>query len=196
MAGILQPITDILTILRSIPVTNGDGNIVQPYVRVWNNQTKYEHEGTQTAFPKPAFFLETMNDVVLEELGMGMQSADVGFRVRIIHEYYDAGDGTFEQDLVIFSLRDKVRATLSLLEVTGCGPLVAVRESQDYEHTNIYHYIIDFVCNFTDSTASPLDPNAGRFIDSTPPLALDLTATLVDSVPGPVPDTSYYKIPN
>lgn len=194
MAGIVQPIIDIVTLLRTIMVTNGDGQSVVPYVRIWNNQVRYEHEGNQTNFPKPAFFLEVVNDVQYEELGKGVQAADVGFRVHIVHEYYDAQDGTFEQDLPVFDLRDKIRATLSLVEVTACGPLCVVREGQDYEHTNIYHYIIEFVCNFIDSKGSPLDPPAGKYIDSTPPLGLQLTATLVDSIPEPPLDENYYKI--
>lgn len=195
MAGILQPITDILTLLRTMTVTNGNNQQVAPYVRIWNNQVHYEHEGQQTAYPKPAFFLEIVNDVQYEQLGMGVQAADVGFRVHIVHEYLDAQDGTFEQDLPVFDLRDRVRALLSLVEVTACGPLTVIREAQDYEHTNIYHYIIDFVCNFIDSKGSPLDPSAGKFIDSTPPLAAQLTAVVVESIPGTVQDSSYYKIP-
>lgn len=196
MAGIVQPMMDICTLLRTITINNGDGQAATPYVRVWNNQVRFEHEGQQTDFPKPAFFLEVVNDVQYEELGKGFQAADVGFRVHIVHEFMDAQDGTFEQDLDVFALRDKVRATLSLVEVTACGPLVVVREGQDYEHTNIYHYIIEFVCNFIDSKGSPLDPDAGKYIDSTPPLTLQLTASIVGSVPGPTPDESYYKIPS
>jgi hypothetical protein len=196
MAGIVQPITDIVAILRTILVVNGDGNTVTPHVRIWNNQVRFEHEGKQTNFIKPAFFLEVVNDVQYEELGKGFQAADVGFRVHIVHEYYDAQDGTFEQDLPIFDLRDKVRAKLSLVEVTACGPLCVVREGQDYEHTNIYHYIIEFVCNFIDSKGSPLDPSAGKYIDSTPPLTLQLTETIVPNIPNSPPDAgNYYKIP-
>lgn len=184
MAGIKQPVIDILTLLETIQVTNGDGNIVTPHVRIWNNQTKYEINGTLYNFPKPAFFLEIINNVSYQEIGKGFQSADIGFRIHIVTEFYDAQNGTMEQDLVIFDLRDKIKATLSLFEPTAVGPLVCVSEKQDEEHTNIVEWLLDFVANFIDSKGSPLDTNAGKYVDSTPPADLDLTANLVDSIDG------------
>lgn len=176
MAAILQPIQDILTKLATLQVVNGDGKTVDLYARVWNNQLKFEHEGKSYNFPKPAAFLEVINEAKYEELGIGFQSCDVGFRVHIVHEYYNA-DGTFEQDLTIFALRDSVVALLSLYQPTACGPMVRTHETQEYDHDNVYHYVIDFVTHFIDSKGSKYDPSTGKYIDTTPPTNLNLVVT-------------------
>ncbi len=184
MAGIKQPILDIKTRIATLQVTNGDGTTKGVYVNIWNNQLNYEVSGQLYDFPKPACFIEVINDVQYQQLGGGFQSADVGFRIHVVHEFYDAQDGDFEKNLPVFDLRDSLRALLCLYEPTACGPLVVVAEAQDYQHTNIYHYVIDFVCNFTDSKGSPYDPATGRYIDKDPPTALQVDVSLVDSIPG------------
>lgn len=190
MAGIKAPILDILNKLAEI----SDFRMI----RIWNNQINYEKDGQLYNFPKPAAFLEVINDPIYEQLGLGFQSSDVGWRIHICHEFYDAQDGSFEQDLPIFDLRDKVVAKLSLFEPTACGPLTRVAETQDYEHDNIYHYIIEFVCNFIDSKGSPYDPDSGSYIDKQPPTALQVNANIVDAIEGVenVPPHDYkFKIP-
>ena len=172
MSGIKQPITDLLTLLRTIPVTNGDGYNVAPVVRIWNNQITRIKEGQQELFPMPAFFVELSN-VPFENIGQGFRSGDLAFKIHIAHECYDAQDGTFEQDLPVFDLRDKIIAYLSGERLTGCGPLESTGEAQDYDHDNIYHYIVDFTCNFTDSIASKEDTgNPNAYTNSTPPTKL------------------------
>lgn len=178
MAGVLQPITDLLTKLRTLTVTNGDNETVTPYVRIWNNQLAYDLEGQGNSFQKPAFFVEVLNDAVYENIGEYFRSADLSFRIHIIHEFYDAQDGTNEQDLVVFALRDKLVANLSGHRLTACGPLNPVVEVQDYEHKNLYHYIIDFVCNFTDSKGSKYDSDHPQhYIQRDPPVDLELDIT-------------------
>lgn len=180
MAGIVQPITDLLNKLRTIPVTNGDNNAAVPYVRIWNNQAAYLAEGKLEMFPLPAFLVETVNSPTYEILGMGYRSADLSFKIHILHEFYDAADGTFEQDLKVYALRDKLVAYLTGYNLTSCGPLEAMSETMDYEHTNIYHYIVDFVCNFIDSKGSRYDPdNPNAFVTKTPPtdVAFNVTKT-------------------
>ncbi len=164
MATIKQPVQDILTLLGNMQVVNADGNTVVLYTRVWNNQYKLEQDGKLYSYAKPAAFVEVVNQAAYSVLGQGYRSADIIFRIHLIHEYYNI-DGTLEQDLAIFDLRDAVIALLHLHCPTGCGPLNAVKEQQEYDHTNIYHYTIDFVCNFTDTGGS----TDGQFIYSVPP---------------------------
>ena len=192
MAGIKQPIQDILALLATMQVVNADGNTVGMCSRVWNNQFKYEEEGKLYNYAKPAAFLEVINKATYDEIGIGFQSCDVGFRVHLIHEYYNA-DTTFEQDLKIFDLRDQVVALLSHYKPTACGPMVRTGEEQEYDHNNIYHYIIDFITNFTDSKGSEYDPAAGKYIYSTPPTTLNLVmakapiSTLTDPIISELP---------
>src|SRR6185312_6140979 len=133
MAGILQPIQDVLNRLATLQVVNGDGQTTNLYARVWNQQVKFEHEGKSYNFPKPAAFLEVINEAKYNELGIGFQSCDIGFRVHLVHEYYNL-DGMFEQDLTIFALRDAVVALLSHYQPTACGPIVRTGETQEYDH--------------------------------------------------------------
>ena len=180
MPGIKQPLQDMLTRLTTLTVTNGDGSTVYLYCRVWNNQIRYEEDGTLYNFPKPAAFVEVVSPATFETLGQGYQSCDINFRVHLTHENYN-NEGTFEQDLAIFDLRDRVKALLTAYEPTNCGPLNVINEQQDFEHTNVYHYIMDFVCNFTDTKGSKLDADhTDKFIPSVPPTTMILNVTTND----------------
>lgn len=179
MAGIKTPLTDLLTRLRTLTVVNGDGNSVSPHVRIWNNQIAYLKDGKLSSFPMPAFFVEVVNNPTYEILGQGFRSADLSFKIHIAHEFYDAGDGTFEQDLPVFGLRDLLIANLTGHNLTACGPLNSVSETQDFEYEKVYHFIVDFVCNFTDSIGSKYDPNHPEaYIDSIPPTELEIDTTI------------------
>lgn len=172
-----------MTKLSEIIVPNGEGGTQTMYVRVWNNHLATEKAGQSYDWPKPAAFVEFITPVDFNQLGGGFRSADLGVRVHLIHEYYNQ-DGTFEQDLEVFDYRDKILAKLSLYEPTACGPLTGVSEQQDYDHDNLYHYIIDFACNFTDSKGSPYDPGAGKFIDKDPPTGIEIIANLETNIAG------------
>lgn len=187
MSGIAAPMLDILNLMLTVPGVK--------HVNIWNNQIKDEDKGKIYDFAKPALFLEQIQHPAYEELGLGLQTADMGWRIHIAHEFYDDQDGNFERNIPVMYLRDDVVATLSHQWPTACGPLVKKTEAQDPNHTNIYHYVVDFVCNFIDSKGSPYDEAAGKHIDSVPPTGLDLEAELVPALPVPTPRTSRFKIP-
>lgn len=177
MSGIKAPLLDILSRLATLNVIDGNGNTVKLYSRIWNNQLNSERNAEIYDFPKPSAFVEFITPVSFQELGGNFGSADLGINIHLIHEYYNQ-DGTFEQDLAVFDLRDSIVRLLSQYKPTACGLMVKVSEQQDYDHDNLYHYIIGFVTNFTDSTSSPYDPAAGKYIDSEPPTALQLDVTM------------------
>lgn len=187
MAGIRQPIQDILTLLQTISSRNNNGQVVPLRARIWNNQVRRDQHGESYAFEKPAVFLEVINGVKYEQMGQGYQNADIGWRVHLIHEFYDAADGTMDQDLPVFDIRDQIITALSFYEATGCGPLEKTSEDQDFDHTNIYHFTIDFVCNFIDSKGSKWDQ--GAFQVKAPPTSAELDITT------PAPQTVVYNIP-
>lgn len=169
MAGIKQVIQDVLTRLSAIQVRNQDGNLVPIYARVWNNQLETMLDGSNYPFPRPAALVEILTNFTL--VGLGVRSADLGIRVHLIHDYYNQ-DGTMEQDLVIFDLRDMILSPnlgLSQYCPTACGTLNCVGEEQDFNHTNVYHYILNFICNFTDDKGSKYDPTTGFYVYETDP---------------------------
>jgi hypothetical protein len=59
--------------------------------------------------------------------------------------------------------------------------MIRTGETQDYEHTNLYHYIIDFITNFTDSKGSSYDSAAGKYITSVPPTELEIDITTTET---------------
>lgn len=193
MAGIKAPLQDILTRLATLDVTSRDGITAKLYARVWNNQVNSERRGELYDFPKPAGFVEIINQVQFQEIGGNFRAADLGINIHLVHEYYNA-DGTFEQDLEIFDLRDQVIALLSQYQPTGCGLMVCVNESQDTDHDNVYHYIIGFVTHFIDSKASPYDPTRNNYLEKEPPTDLQLDVEVADT-PIYTPPAQQYKIP-
>jgi hypothetical protein len=143
MAGIKSPILDVMTQLRNtMPELQT--------IRVFNDQINREREGKYPNYAKPAAFIEILADIEWGQLSEGVSSADLGFRVHIVHEFYDAQDGSFEQDLAIFDLRDQVIATLMLFEPTACGAMQKITEVPDYGHDNLYVYMVDFATHFID----------------------------------------------
>jgi hypothetical protein len=202
MAGIVAPINDILTKLSAINVVNQDSQTVPLFTRIWNRQLDYIKDGSGYVFARPAAFIEVINNATYQTIGQGFRSADLGFRIHLIHDYYN-GEGTMEQDLFIFSLRDQILANannpnnagLSFFVPSNCTPLICTSEEQDYSHDNIYHYILDFVCNFEDSKASAFDTGAGQYDDTANTnMAGSVTATKTPST-APTPTTNYFIIP-
>ena len=60
-----------------------------------------------------------------------------------------------------------------------CGVMTKVNEEQDYNHPNVYHYILEFVCNYIDDSGSPNRDGANKFTPSIPPLELEVDVTTI-----------------
>lgn len=191
MAGIKQFIEGILSHLSAIEVTNQDGNTVPLYTRVWNNQIDRERAGETYTYPKPAAFVEIESPMMFEEVGKNMRTATLSINIHLVHEYYNQ-DGTFEQDLTIFDLRDQVIASLSQFTSEGAGELVSNGETPDYDHDNLYHYIVSYFCEFTDTKGSPYDEGRGIYIEKDPPTDLELVIHKANSINPPL--IQYYNI--
>jgi hypothetical protein len=164
MAGIGDYIQDLLAKLET------DTNL--KYVRVFNNQFTQIENGTVESFPMPCAFVEIVAPNSYDQLSIGYTISDLITRVHIGMVEYDAQDGTFEQNLSIFALRDSIISLLQNYQPVGAGKMMKIAEAQDYEHTNVYHYTIDFKCSFVD--------DAGRtdkdLIEKEPPTDLEVNA--------------------
>lgn len=168
MAGIADAMKSILTQLATYTITNGDNNVVVPYVRIWNNQLRRDENGNMQAFGKPAFFLEVL-PFRYNRIGNGVRSADPTFRIHVIDEEYDAADGTMDQNLGVFTYRDDIVWLLTDFQPAGCGLLTSVEEGQDDKHNNLYHLTVDFITNFTDYKGSKNDPARNFYQFKQPP---------------------------
>jgi hypothetical protein len=182
MAGIKPSILDVLTKLSTIQVLNQDLQTVPLYTRIFNNQIVRQLNGKIAAYPLPAAFVEVIKPSNFNRLLNGVSESDIIFRIHLQHWFTDAQDGTFDQDLPIYDLRDAVIANLSDFRPTACGNLCLTAESQDYNHDDIYVYLIEFTTGFIDSKGSKYDVGRTDYQNSTPPTGLNLNITEVTSI--------------
>ena len=200
MAGIKDMLKDVLAKAKTLSITNGDGKETTPYVRMWNNQLQLleNNEGAEIeAFPMPAIFVQITNPVRYEILGQGFRDADLDVAFHILHEYYntvadDDSEGVeYEQDLAVFDIRDKLLILFTYFQPAVCGPIFSVQEDQDTDHKNVYHLVVHFAVNFTDSKGSKLDAARNYFITKQPPTDLEIDATLDRTAGGPQVTTKF-----
>jgi hypothetical protein len=132
-----------------------------PFVRIWNNQFQQLEDGETYAFPFPNVFFEIESPAAYNPLALNYSIADIKIRVHIGHEEYDAGNGLYEQNTNVFLLRNQIISILNNFQPSGCSSMMKVGEIQDYEHKNIYHYIVEFLCSFVDTAAVDMNPTTG-----------------------------------
>ena len=192
MSGIKQSILDVMTQLSTINVITADLSTGPLYVRIWNNQIQLLKDGKGYVFQRPAAFVEVIPNPNYEVIGLGFLSADLGFRIHLVHDYYNQ-EGTFEQDLTIFDLRDKVIRCLAQFVPSMCGAMNTVGENQETGHDNIYHYTIDYKVNFIETLNSNYDPANNKITEFTNP---DLTPSIgKDGIPTIAREETPYIIP-
>lgn len=124
------------------------------FVHIWNNQLTQLAEGETYVFPFPCCFIELLTPNDYMPIGRGYSVGDLIVRIHIGHEEYDAGEGNYEENINVFSYRDAVINKLNNFQPIATSSLMKSAEQQDYTHTNIYHYIVDFKCAFIDSRGS------------------------------------------
>lgn len=134
------------------------------FIQLWNNQLELLQEKKEVVpgsytdiynFPLPAIFVEFENKLPIVQLGNGVQSYEVLIiRLHIIHEFYDAQDGTFEQDLPALALAQRVYQSIQdwMPTTVKAGVFTRVNESQDYDHNNLYHFIQEYQTDYLDFT--------------------------------------------
>lgn len=171
-------ITDIMDKLREIEEIQ--------FVHVYNNQFQLMQDQNVYSFPFPCAFVEIISQPFLQ-IGGGYQHSDLDIRIHIGHNEYDSADTNMEQNFNVYSLRDLVVKKLSLYKPSMCSELFKINEQQDYAHSNIYKYIVDFRTGFTDNTASTLiEP---ELID---PITLELDV-VIESTDGDLEPNVIYK---
>jgi hypothetical protein len=139
-----------------------DGDTIQ-FVQLWNNQleslkAKDTEANIMYSFSLPAFFIEFLY-LETEQLGNGIQLYEnLVVRIHILHRQEDAGDGTMEQNLAVFALRDAVQLALQNFRTPGASEFIRQKQEMDYNHNNVYHYILDYGCTYIDTiTNQPLN---------------------------------------
>lgn len=159
MAGLKTPIQDLLALLETSSIK---------FARIWNNQFQYMEDQSIESFPMPCVFVEVIAPNTVA--GLGITVSDLIVRIHIGANELDSQTGTIEQNVNIFALRDEMIALLTYKELTGCSGLQKVSEEQDFSHTNVYHYILEFICSFVDTKG---DQRLIQ-INTTPPTTLEI----------------------
>lgn len=154
------------------------------HVRMWNNQHLWVIEGKMELFGNPSAFIEFESGNI-DQMGEGIQIYNpLTFKVHLLDWQMDAGDGTFEQNLAIYDLKDKVFQALQKFnpgKTDSSDPAsicIRVAEEQDYEHKGLYHFIQTYKATLVDVIMQ--EPVNG--IDSDPvPMPLEIDQTTVNS---------------
>jgi hypothetical protein len=121
------------------------------FIQMWNNQLENINDGGNYSFLLPAIFIEFVNNQNVDSVGGGVQVFDpLDINVHIIHDQYDSTDGTMDQNLEVLDLKQKVYKALQLFKTNGSGYFNRVSEDQDYNHSNIYHFIQTYRTTWTD----------------------------------------------
>jgi len=180
----LSCINSVLGRLGAIPntwtVPKGRAANLFQYVAMWNNQVERQKEG-KVEFDTPAAFLELIHPIKWNQLNFGVNQADITFRVHIVDQQIDASDGTLDQNLEVFGYRDAVMVALGGGFAPAFGSTMSsLKEDTDNNHTNIYHYMIDFVSAVVDSKGSPFDPDSSM-IGTTPPTNAEIDVSITTS---------------
>lgn len=154
-----------------------DGLSVFKFIHIWNNQVHWMVDNSvEYDFAKPAIFIEFVNTEQVDVIGGGIQQFDpLDINFHIVTDFYDATDGTLEQNLYIFELKQLLYSLLQTWHCDGSGPFNRVSETHDYDHPNIYHFIQMYRTTWTDITGQL--PIGGYYID--PPLTTTITPVVL-----------------
>jgi hypothetical protein len=118
---------------------------------VFNDQVKRLIKSL-ISYNYPSIFVELkqLKETPLQEKVSRM---DMICKLHILTEELDAGNGTLDQNLNVFSLRDLINSTFTLFQPPQCGQWLYESEKQDYVHTNVYHYEISYKFHYIDQVA-------------------------------------------
>ena len=144
------------------------------HINEWNNQLAQMNEGEQMTFPLPSAFIEIISDTPKIQLGNGVQLYDpLTVRIHILHEKYNE-NGYFYRDLDVFDTKQDVYLALQKFEPLNASTFVCISETQDNDHANVYHFMIDFATNLMDFSAKePRNP-----LTVQPPFTYNINANL------------------
>lgn len=179
MGQVTEAINSIITKVQSIPYTWPAGTDVSvpgklfQWVAIWNNQVRLWETGSSFPAQTPCCFIETdLGKAALMGLGITLYK-EVKIIFHIVDWQVDAGDGTLDQNLEVFTWRDLLKTNMELFFPLHCGAMVTINEEQDYNHTGVYHYIITFKTSFSDLQGSVLNPDQQTVILTPPPTLPD-----------------------
>lgn len=112
-------------------------------IAIYAEQPRRMMRGNGYSFLTPACFVE-INESNYETVGDGITTSDCDIKFHIIMEQLDGNNGTLDQNLDIFTLRNNIKSAFSLFKLNQGGFFQWKDEDEDYCHSNIYHYILSY----------------------------------------------------
>ena len=158
-------IQGVLNYTETIP------NVEPLHVRVWNNQVQGMIDQSIQAIPLPAVFVEFVFNGGGHDAEY-LTARDMTVRFHIVTELLNT-EGSFEQNMKIYDLRDLILQYFTKWHVDTAGlpfnftPFQLVGEQPQYDHTNLYEYVIEFSTYFSQAlgTAQQIQQTQGTFTD-------------------------------
>ncbi len=160
--------SDITSVYNSIlnqidTIVDSNNNKIFQVRNVWNSQVKRMLDAKGLSWNLPGVWVEILPGKT-ENLTLTFNGIDLNIIFHIVMQQLDAGygSGNFDQNLSIFSYRNNIHRTFQDYMPTQCGNMLYMKEKQQYNHTNLYEYQIEYVCYYVDPTAyiSPLTMSA------------------------------------
>jgi hypothetical protein len=159
--GLKLFINSILTHAEAIPVSGGTF-----HVDIWNNQVQFMRDQTIEAIPLPALFVE----VLFSDGGHDaerMTARQVQVRLHIVMEKMNV-EGYFGRNTDIYDYRDLVLQYFSKWHASTAGypydftPFQYTGEQPQYDHDNLYEYVLEFSTNFSQILGNYQDTQLAR----------------------------------
>ena len=141
-----QLILDIIDKINTVQGVN--------FVAIWNNQLNDLEDGNVYSFPFPAVFID-INDYNLNDIGNGVQIyEDVNIDIHIVNEFYNNSlYEAPEQNFNIFDLKQEIFNALYLFEPDNAVAFTRIREQQDKDYSNLYHFVQTYKTNYLDNSS-------------------------------------------
>jgi hypothetical protein len=152
------------TVLQ-IPVINHDGANAIANVALFNDQPNREKEGTGYSYSKPAIFVEPIFSEG-KPIGNKATSYELTFKLLIQIEHFNT-EGSFDEPLVQFDLKDTLHRVLNGLKLPNCSPLFASGKAIDTNHGNQYLLTVDYSTHFIDLISTVYDDQNGILFEET-----------------------------
>lgn len=121
-------------------------------VAIYNKQVQRLLRGQSYNIFLPACYIEITEKNVMQLLDYHTAS-DLDIRFHIVMSQLDSTDGSMDQNLYVYKLRNTVKGLFSLFKLDTGGFFQWVDEDQDYNHGNVYHYVIRYRAHQVDLTA-------------------------------------------
>lgn len=184
-SGLKIAIQSVLTQLKAIPFdwttvpesTKSLPTIIFQKVLMWNDQVRRMKSGQGYTFEKPACFLE-LEHTNQQMFTDGISNEDIVWKFHIVDMQLDAGDEIgLDENLSVIDYRDGIIKGFARFCPPQCSTMFYVDERPDYEHSDVYHYVVSLKSNFTDTKASDIDPDQTLVLYKEPDTNLELDAS-------------------